>query len=191
MKKILMFSMLIFSVFLVGCGETSAVENNSEKISAEKENFPSKTIVIYFSHTHRTEAVAKKIQQELNADIFEIVPEKPYPAEYHAATEVAKQEQKDDARPAIKNLPNLDGYDKIILGYPIWWYDTPMIIKTLLESYDFSGKKIYPFCTSGGSGIELSVETIKNLAKGASVGEGLLANDSSKINSWLAGQNLK
>ena len=173
MKKILMFSMLILSVFLVGCGESSAFENNSEKISAEKENLPSKTLVIYFSHTHRTEAVAKKIQQELNADIFEIVPEKPYPAEYHAATEVAKQEQKDDARPAIKNLPNLDGYDKIILGYPIWWYDTPMIIKTFLESYDFSGKKIIPFCTSAGNDLTGKENLIPQYAKGATIGQGI------------------
>ena len=189
MKSLLIYFLLIAAVICVGCGGNAApIQNSSEKnISAEEKNkSKSNTIVVYFSHTKHTAAVAKKIQQATHADIYEIVPEKPYPAEYHPATEVAKKEQEENARPAIKgNLPNLDDYDTIILGFPIWWYSTPMIVNTFLESYDFTGKTIAPFCTSGGSGIEYAVDTIKTLAKGATVTEGLVANDSSKISTWL------
>ena len=81
-------------------------------------------------------------------------------------------------------------YDTIILGYPIWWYNTPMIVNTFLESYDFTGKTIAPFSTSGGAGIEGSVGTIRELARGATVTEGLLANDANDIIPWLKEQKL-
>lgn len=186
---------LAFSMLLVGCGGVaSSVESrNIEQESETRVTIPMqrKTIVVYFSHTKHTETVAKRIRQETNADIYEIVPEKPYPQDYHPATEVAKREQQENARPDIRGkLPDLSEYDTIILGFPIWWYNTPMIVNTFLESYDFSDKTIAPFCTSGGASIESSVETIRELAKGAKVTEGLTANDPDDITPWLQRQQL-
>ena len=198
MKRFLYCLLLLVSIFCLGCGGASS--DSSTEATPKAAAFADKpamkasagkTIVVYFSHTKHTEAVAKKIQQETKADIYEIVPEKPYPKEYTPATEVAKQEQQENARPAIKGeLPNLTEYDTIMLGYPIWWYNTPMIVNTFLESYDFTGKTIAPFSTSGGAGIEGSVGTIRELARGAVVTDGLLANDANDIIPWLKEQKL-
>ena len=198
MKRFLLCIWLLVSMICLGCGGTASVASTAvpakETMSheaADTKDAPGKTIVVYFSHTKHTEKIAKQIQQATKADIYEIVPEKPYPKEYHPATEVAKQEQQENARPTIKgDLPDLSGYDTIILGFPIWWYNTPMIVNTFLESYDFTNKTIAPFCTSGGAGIEGSVGTIRELAHGAAVTEGLVANDSADIIPWLQEQKL-
>ena len=93
-----------------------------------------------------TMIVAEDIQEYLGADLFEIVPEVPYPDAYDEMTALAQQEQADDARPAIlDNIESIDSYDTIFLGYPIWWGNIPNIVLTFLESQDFSGKTIYPF----------------------------------------------
>lgn len=138
---------------------SESVTNNSAP-TAE-----SKSLVVYFSRTGEqygvgviekgnTAIVADMIAEQTGADNFEILPkEDNYPMTYDALTDYAKQEQNDNARPEIKDtVKNFDSYDTIYLGYPIWWGDLPMICYTFLESYDFSGKTIIPFCTHAGSG---------------------------------------
>ena len=121
------------------------------------------------------------------ADTFEIKPAKPYPKEYTPATEIAKKEKNENARPEIVGtMPDISKYDVIFLGYPIWWYDAPMIVLTFLESNDLSGKTVIPFATSGGSPLSDSLDSVRASAAGATVGEGLLVGDESEIAPWLS-----
>jgi flavodoxin len=102
-----------------------------------------------------TKVMAGYIAEALGADTYEIVPVEPYPEGYDDCCDVAKQEQADDARPAIANaLPDVAGYDTIFLGCPIWWGDEPMIVRTFVEGVDLSGKTVVPFTTHGGSGLD-------------------------------------
>ena len=137
----------------------------------------SSTLVAYFSATGNTEGVAQHLQAVLDADLYEIVPAEPYSNDdlnYNVSDCRANQEQNDpDARPAIDGtVENMDSYDVIFLGYPIWWGEAPRIISTFLESYDFTDKTIVPFCTSGSSGIGSSAEHLAALAADAAWLEG-------------------
>lgn len=139
-----------------------------------------KSLVVYFSHTGEnyavgnitegnTAIVAKMIAAKTGSDTFEIIPEKDYPASYKSCTDVAKTEQKQNARPAYKGDVDTSGYDTIYLGYPIWWGDMPMVVYTFLEKHDLGGKTILPFCTHEGSGVSGTDGKIKRLCKNASV----------------------
>jgi flavodoxin len=118
-----------------------------------------------------TEVVANKIQQQLDdADLFKIDTVKDYPIDYMETTEVAKEELRHDARPELTNeVENMAQYDTIILGYPNWWGTMPMAVFTFLESYDFAGKTIIPFCTHEGSGMGHSVSDIQQLCPESTV----------------------
>ena len=122
-----------------------------------------------------TEVVAEKIKALLpNADIFRINTTREYSKSYMTCIEEAKQELRDQARPEVKDAPDsIDKYDTIILGYPNWWGTMPMVCYTFLESYDFTGKKIIPFCTNEGSGMGSSVRFIKKLCPTATVLDGI------------------
>ncbi len=149
--------------------ETPApAEPDAAPETPEEGDAPS-TLVAYFSATGNTEGVAELLQTALDADLYEIVPEVAYTSEdlnYSSDDCRANREQNDpDARPAIDgSVENMDSYDVIFLGYPIWWGEAPKIISTFLESYDFTGKTIVPFCTSGSSGIGSSAEHLAGLA---------------------------
>ena len=143
----------------------------AEKEAIEEEN-TSKALVVYFSATNTTEGIAEKLAAGLEADLYEIVPQEAYTEAdlaYRDSNSRATLEMNDpQARPAISGtVENMEQYDIIFLGYPIWWGDAPRIIDTFLESYDFSGKTVIPFCTSGSSGIDASVENLKTLAADA------------------------
>ena len=136
-----------------------------------------KVLVAYFSATGTTEGAAKKVQKAVGGTLFQIEAEDPYTSadlDYGNGRSRATVEQQDGtARPEVKKkVKNIRTYDVIFVGYPIWWGKEPMIIRTFLESYNLKGKKIVPFCTSGGSGISGSMDEIKESAKGAKVGEG-------------------
>lgn len=110
-----------------------------------------------------TEVIADIIAKNIDADVFEIVPEEPYPSDYNSTVNQAKKEQNDNARPALStNIDNMDDYDIIILGYPNWWGTIPMPVYTFIEENDLSGKTIIPFVTHEGSGIGNSVVDIKD-----------------------------
>lgn len=141
----------------------------SEFVSTEKQeaDVSTKTLVVYFSCTGTTKPLAEYAAEILGADLYEIVPEDPY-SEADLAYYTngrADQEQNDpNMRPAISGgVENMDEYDTIILGYPIWHGQAPRIISTFLESYDFSGKTIIPFCTSHSSGIGSSASNLHTL----------------------------
>ncbi len=150
-------------------GQAVSVTEPEDDLNTDTEQ---KVLVAYFSCTGNTESVANHIKNILSADIYEITPQEPYTVEdlnYSNNSSRSSIEMNDEsARPAISgSVENMDDYDVIFLGYPIWWSDAPRIINTFLESYDFSGKTIIPFCTSGSSGIGSSAENIKNLAEDA------------------------
>ena len=156
-----------------------------------------KTLVVYFSATGNTKAVAEKIAELTGADIYEIVPDEPYTADdlnYNVSDCRANREMNDaSARPAIgSDSINVSGYDTVMIGYPIWWGTMPRIIHTFLESYDLSGKVILPFCTSGSSGISQSVSDIRSAEPEADVRDGLRAQNAqdSALESWLEENNI-
>lgn len=140
------------------------IDEYAYKSTQEGIDVSTKTLVVYFSCTGTTELVAEYITEILGADSYQIVPEDPYTeADLAYYTDGrADQEQNDpDVRPAISGgVENMDEYDTIILGYPIWHGQAPRIISTFLESYDFSGKTIVPFCTSHSSGIGSSADNL-------------------------------
>lgn len=165
--------------------------------SSAKENESTKTpraLVVYFSATGNTKAVAETLAELQGADLFEIVPEQPYTAEdlnYNDSSTRASVEQNDEtARPAIAGgIDNIGDYDVIYVGFPIWWGDLPRILNTFFDTYDLSGKVIAPFCTSGGSGISAAVQTISGLEPDATVTDGLRAGSSTAeddLNQWLS-----
>lgn len=146
--------------------ESGAESKNNDAKSESSNTGTSKIAVVYFSGTGNTKAVAEQIAEELSADIYEIEPKEPYTdddLDYNNDSCRANQEMKDDsARPEIANdLSDVLQYDTIYIGHPIWWGTAPRIIQTFLDSYDLSGKTIYTFCTSGGSGIEQSVSDLR------------------------------
>lgn len=125
-----------------------------------------KTLVAYFSCTGNTKRVAKALAEAINADLFEITPQTRYTnADLDWTNEKSRcnLEMKDpSSRPAIKEkAENMESYKTVFIGFPIWWYVAPHIIKTFLESYDFTGKTIVPFATSGGSGMGRTVEELQ------------------------------
>lgn len=140
-----------------------------------------KVLVAYFSASGVTKKVAEKIAATVNGDLFQIEPAIAYSEEdlnWMNKNSRSSLEMSDkDFRPAmIKTELNLSEYDSILLGFPIWWYVAPTIINTFLESYDFSGKKITLFATSGGSGFGNTVQELRNSAPDAHIVEGKIMN---------------
>ena len=141
-------------------------------------------LVAYFSYTGNTEAVAQQIADYTGGTLAQIERAVPYE---DVQTE-GEEELESDARPEIIfPLDSIDEYDTIFVGYPIWWDEAPMVIATFLESYDFSGKTIVPFCTSASDSIDNSLHIFGELAPDAEIVEGLTANDEEEIEPWLAG----
>lgn len=133
-----------------------------------------KILVVYFSHSGNTREVANQIQALTGADIFEVKTVRQYSSNYNTVTQEAQQEQNGDARPKLAaGIDNLADYDVVILGYPNWWGTIPMGLFTFLESYDFAGKTIAPFCTHEGSRMGSSVRDIAKLCPDATITEGL------------------
>lgn len=155
-------------------------------------------LVAYFSATGNTEQIARHLEHVLNADLYKIVPQKPYTDEdlnYNRPDSRAEQEINDPAaRPAISgSVANMEDYDVVFIGYPIWWGQAPKIVSTFLESYDWSGKTIVPFCTSASSGIGGSLSAIQALAPEANWLDGQRFSGSAAENTvkaWTEGLNL-
>ena len=131
----------------------------------------SKTLVAYFSASGVTEKKAKLLAEVTGGDLFEIEPTERYTqADLNWMDKKSRStlEMKDpSSRPAIaKKVADMDAYDTVYVGFPIWWYVEPSIINTFLESYDFSGKTVIPFCTSGGSGTGKMDSVMHGICKG-------------------------
>ena len=137
----------------------------------------SKVLVAYFSASGVTAKAAAKLAKAAGADLFEIVPEQTYTKadlNWQDKKSRSSVEMNDrSSRPAISSkAKNMEQYDVVFVGFPVWWYREPSIIDTFMESYDFTGKTIVPFCTSGGSGLGSTSSNLQALAKGAKVMEG-------------------
>lgn len=197
MKRVISLIMVLSLLLaFAGCAANSSssestassaksTEQSSESVTNDSApTTESKSLVVYFSRTGEqygvgviekgnTAIVADMIAEQTGADSFEILPKVDnYPMTYDALTDYAKQEQNDNARPEIKDtVENFDSYNTIYLGYPIWWGDLPMICYTFLESYDFSGKTIIPFCTHAGSGNAGTQSKIQSAVPNAEVKE--------------------
>ena len=166
-------------------GSSDSQNTEAEGSSSREPSANSNILVVFFSHTGEnysvsviekgnTHIIADMIAEETGADMFEIQPENPYPTTYDACTDVAKKEQNENARPKfIGSVDNMEGYDTVFVGYPIWWGDLPMVVYTFLESYNFSGKTVIPFCAHEGSGLSGTARNIASTCPGATVLDGL------------------
>ena len=139
-----------------------------------------------------TEKVAQMIAEITGADMYKIEQKIPYAADYNTCIAQAKKDLQAKTRPELVNMiDSIDEYDEIYLGYPNYWGTMPMAVYTFLEAFDFSGKKIHPFCTHEGSGLSSTESDIKKTAKGAEVTKGLAINGSqvdgarSKVEGWV------
>jgi flavodoxin len=152
-----------------------------------------KTLVAYFSATGTTAAAAKKLAEAAGADLYEIKPAVPYTKEdlnwMNKKSRSSVEMNDKSSRPELADKSAaISGYDLILVGFPIWWYVAPTIINTFLESYDFTGKKIVLFATSGGSGFGRAVESLKGSCPGAEIAEGKILNqlpDAAELRKWV------
>lgn len=187
----------------VGSVESGTSVENTEAsgnadIPEDPEEQGTKVLVAYFSATNTTQGIAEHIANGLNADIYEIVPEESYTdadLNYNDNNSRTTIEMNDpDARPAISgSVEDMEQYDIVFIGYPIWWGEAPRIVSTFVESYDFSGKTIVPFCTSGGSGVGSSATNLEQLTDGADwlPGKRLNGSDSQDtVMEWVNGLGL-
>lgn len=192
-RKKKVFWMNLVLVFALMAGLVLPVANVSAAGKSEKK----KVLVVYFSATGTTKSAAKKVKKTTGGKLYQIKAAKRYTdadIDYSNDDCRANKEQNDESsRPKIKGkVKNIRKYDVIFIGYPIWHGKEPMIIRSFLESYNLKGKKIVPFCTSGGSGISGSMKGVKAAAKGAKVVKGKDLTDSSakSVKSW-AKKNVK
>ncbi len=153
-------------------GETPSEAADGTSSEPDQEPAGKKILVAYFSATNNTEGVAQKLADGLGADLYEITPEQPYTDEdldYGDSDSRSSVEMDDpDARPAISgSVENMEQYDVVFIGYPIWWGEAPRIMSTFIESYDFSGKTLVAFCTSASSGFGNSDSALRSAAGGA------------------------
>ena len=171
--------------------DSSAPAEDGE--NSELDSGDSKILIAYFSATNNTENIANHLYEILDADLYEIVPDQPYTSDdlnYNDSSSRSSLEMNDsDARPAISgSVDNIEQYDVIFLGYPIWWGEAPRIVSTFLESYDLSGKTVVPFCTSASSPMGSSAEELQELTDGAAWLEGQRFSggaSASDVQSWV------
>lgn len=152
----------------------------------------SKKLVAYFSASGVTKRYAERLAQAADADLFEIKPTVPYTdadLNWQNSNSRSSIEMKNpDSRPEIaEKLSDMDKYDTVFVGFPIWWYVAPTIIDTFLESYDFSGKTVVPFATSGGSGMGKTADVLRQVCPAAAIKDGKVLNNMTdeKIKQWL------
>lgn len=148
----------------------------------------SKILMAYFSYSGNAKSVAEKAAKVAGADLFEIKTVFSYPADYQKCVDEARKELQENARPElIEKVEDMNGYDRIILGFPNWCSICPMPVLSFLEEYDLQGKKIDVFVTNGGGGTGNSVWDIQKSAPGAKVAEAVNGNDlsESRIKKWL------
>ena len=163
------------------CLMLGACAQNNQNENQGKENNMEKTLIVYFSATGTTKAAAQKLAKEFNADLYEIVPEQAYTAadlDWRDKGSRSTLEMKDkSSRPAIKGrCENIDQYDTVWIGFPVWWYTAPTIVNTFIEAHDLSGKVLNVFATSGGSTVDGSYNDLKKTYPQYTWGESRLMN---------------
>lgn len=142
-----------------------------------------KVLVAYFSYSGTTRNVANDLSEGTSGNLFEITPQDGYSNVYMESN----NEIRNNERPALTNtVENMEEYDIVFVGYPVWWHATPAPINTFLESYDLTGKLIIPFCTSGGSDIDETMPTFLNSCDGLAVYGERRISGTSQIDGWLS-----
>lgn len=164
---------------------------SEEQVNTLKEKIATKedkqVLVAYLSQSGTTERVANALSEEIGADIFEIAQETEYSNVYLQSNSQIRNAE----LPKLSNtVKNIDKYDIIFIGYPVWWHATPAPVNTFIESYDLSNKLIIPFCTSGESDISETMPTFLNSSKGLAVYKGMRINSINQIDTWLSELNL-
>lgn len=164
--------------------------NNEENNQNENTTNDKNIAVVFFSASGTTKGVAETISNITNGELIEIVPKEKYTSadlnwnDSKSRTSIECNDSK--SRPAIANSIDIDKYDIIYLGYPIWWGDVPHIILTFIDTYKLDGKTVIPFCTSGGTGISGSINTLKNYNKNVNWLDGKRLNSSeNEIKNWV------
>lgn len=154
-----------------------------------KKGTNSHVLIAYYSLTGTTKQAAEAIQAATGGDLVFIEPADPYPQDHDPCLARQMADIRNNARPAVATqVKNMDQYDTIFVGYPIWYYQAPLIINTFLESYNLQGKRIIPFCTSGGYPIDKSITILKDSAPQATWEQGLrVSGKNSDFTKWLAG----
>lgn len=199
-KIILLLGLGLFTVVLF---TACASGNNSSQSSSSKSSVTktgknmtkknNKTLIVYFSLTGTTEDAAQYIKKETGADIIRLRPVKAY-GDYDSAARRGDRERRNNIHPALAtNIPNFSKYQTVLIGYPTWWSRPPMIIHTLFDKYDFSGKTVVPFTTSMSTPIGPSEKVIRQLAEkdGATFKDGIrYDNNKSQVRTWLRKLNL-
>ena len=175
MKKLSIMLAALLVMSLSACSKATKTEENKDM----------KVLVAYFSASGVTKGVAQQLAEVAGADLHEIKPERPYTdadLDWRDKESRSSVEMKDkNSRPAITDkLENMADYDVVFVGFPIWWYTCPTIINTFMEAYDFKGKTVVPFATSGGSTIEKSCEDLKATYPDLTWKDGKLLNKPSK-----------
>lgn len=159
-------------------------------VEEKKQKDELKVLVAYFSYSGNTEIMAKEIASQTNADLFEIETDK----EYNDLTNEVKAEIANNERHTLlKKVDNIDEYDIMFVGFPIWWHSTPVQINTFLEAHNLDGKIVVPFCTSGGSDISETIDSFKGSCKNCAILDGITISGSSartnsgknKITDWI------
>lgn len=157
-----------------------------------------KVLIVYFSHSGNTRRLAGFIHERVGGDMVELKTVKPYSEDYDTVVDEAKKEQEANARPAVATeLPSLDGYDTVFIGYPNWWGTLPMPFFTLLEKYDLGNRTVIPFCTHEGSRFGRSERDLKALCPQARMLEGFevrgsrVSGAADDVNEWLSGLGFK
>lgn len=186
---------MMLALVVAGCG---AADNSAQTQggkaqpqSGQVQTIPGglagkKVLVAYYSWSGHTKAVAEQIHGAVGGDLFAVQPAKDYPTDYRECTAVAKEEAQTNARPAVANrVENMEQYDVIFVGYPIWYGKAPMFMYTFLAQYNLQGKVVVPFCTSGGSPLSGSLPELQQAAPGATIVQGLRATDGQDVSPWL------
>jgi flavodoxin len=200
-KKRLFITTLLVLCTLTVCAKNNRTSNNTEtetQTQIQGENMRN-ILVAYFSCTGNTRSLAEQITDALKADLYEIKPQMPYSSAdlvwSNSTSRVTIEKNDPSSRPAIfDNVENMEQYNIVFLGYPIWYGQAPNIIYTFLESYDLSGKTIVPFCTSGSSPIGSSASNLQRLSSNSTTwlsGFRFARNTSrSEIVTWINGLGL-
>lgn len=179
----------LFLAFILFFAISACVKGSAKPKSNYADN---EILIAYFSWSGNTEKVANMIHKQVGGKLFEIVPITAYPTNYDKCLEQARQELVNNYRPLLDtHVENMDSYKVIFIGYPIWCGNTPMLIRTFLEEYDFGNKIIIPFCTYGGSGIGESLMTIKTTCPDSTILDAFgvtnsdVGNAQNNIQEWI------
>ena len=205
MKKYFVYLMMALAAFTFNaCGDddplheepgteqpetpSDPTDNPDDPDNPDEPSGDSNILIVYFSWSGNTQAMAERIAELTDGTLFRIEPVNPYPTDYTECTEVALEERDTNARPAIADeVDNWEQYDTVFIGCPVWWWTTPMIICTFAESYDFAGKTVVPFCTYASTYRDETLARIVELTPDAEhlEGFGTSGRNTNGVEPWL------